>query len=99
MHNFKITKPDENNCTVEVTIGDASDLYTLTNNETLELLNCVKATLDGVVCEHTSVHRIEANNSSYNILFSISDRHVRSYAVSKRKLIEFKMGLMGALNG
>lgn len=99
MHKFIVTRPDDDHYTVEVSTDHTADLFMLTNAEAFDLLECVKAVLNGTICEHDSVHRIEIGLNTYNVLFSVSERYVKSYAVSKRKLIEFKMNLMGALNG
>ena len=101
MHKFGVTAwPDKSNFTVEITTGEITDLHRLTPDEAYDLLKCLIKLLDGNECVHTHVHRIETKQGNMFILMlPISDRYTRAYTVSKRKLVELKTRLMGALNG
>ena len=100
MHKFKVTTwPDSTSYTVEVSSGDSSDLHYLSPEEATELLECLNSALSGGKCEHTLAHRLEGDGGLFVFMLAVSDRHVRAYTVSKRKLVELKVELMGALNG
>jgi hypothetical protein len=101
MHKFGVTAwPDKTNYTIEVSTGEVADLHRLTPDEASDLLKCLVGVLVGASCGHTHVHRIEARQGNmFIIMFPASDRYTRAYTVSKRKLVELKTGLMGALDG
>lgn len=77
-----------------------TDLYLLTLDEAKELLACITTVLDGGVCPHTVAHRLELNSINlFNLLMAVSERYTKAYTVNKRKLIDLRIELMGALNG
>jgi hypothetical protein len=99
MQRFEITL-NTGGLNVGVVSDSFTDLYFLTMEEANELLSCVKSVLDGGTCSHTLVHRIEAGSGNlYNVLLAVSDKCTRAYVTNKRKLIELKIELMGALDG
>lgn len=101
MHNFGVTAwPDKSTYTIEVSGGDVTDLYRLWPEEASELLECLNRVISYNICEHELVHRIESKQGDmFTLMLSVSDRYTRAYTVSKRKLIELRIALMGALNG
>jgi hypothetical protein len=101
MQKFTVTTwPDKTAYTIEMSIGDVTDLHNLTPRETSDLLDCLVNILSGSECDHINSHRIEAKQGNmFVLMMAASDRYSRAYTVSKRKLIELKVGLMGALNG
>ena len=101
MHKFGVTAwPNKTNYTIEISNGEVADLYKMTPDEALDLLKCIKDVLTGSSCEHDTAHRIELKQGNmFTLLLPMSDRFTKAYTVSKRKLVELKIGLMGALNG
>jgi hypothetical protein len=101
MRKFGVTAwPDKTNYTIEVSGSDETDLHRLDPQEASELLKCIKHVLDGGECDHEHVHHIESHQGDmYIVMMPTSDRHTKAYTVSKRKLAELKIGLMGAING
>ena len=101
MRKFGVTAwPDKTNYTIEVSGGDSADLHRLGPEEASEFLSCLVNILGGGKCDHESVHRIESNQGDlYTVMLPTSECHTRVYIVSKRKLTELKIALMGAING
>lgn len=101
MRKFGVTAwPDKTNYTIEVSGGDTADLHRLNPQEAEGLLKCLAQVLKGETCEHVHVHHIESHpGNMYVVMLPLSDRHTRAYTVSKRKLTELKIALMGAING
>lgn len=101
MRKFGVTSwPDKSNITIEVHFDNDTDLHRLDISEAEELLECLKVVLNGGLCKHEYVHRIDAQHKNQFILMlPTSDRHTKAYTVSKSKLTELKIGLMGVING
>ena len=101
MRKFGVTAwPDKTNYTIEVYGGDTADLHKLSPEEASDLLSCLINILGGGKCEHEHVHRVESHQGNMFILMlPATERHTRAYTVSKRKLTELKIALMGAING
>lgn len=99
MQKFEVTKNDDG-LNVGVVLSNYVDLYLLTLEEASEFVKCIDHVLNGSDCTHDLVHRIEHESGNlYNLLLAVSSRHIKIYTVNKRKLIELKIELMGALDG
>ena len=101
MHDFKVTAwPDKTHYTIEAHLNRAADLYTLTPEEASELLACLKTVLEDGECGHNHVHRIESlSGNQFTLMLNVSDSCIKAYTVSKSKLRNLRIRLMGAING